>query len=384
MRNADCGVKKTKQGEMMYKRVLIKVGTNLITDANGIRKSFLRNLVKQVSDLYKKGIEVLIVSSGAIGAGIKRMSLKRKSLSLPEKQAVAAVGQIILMQEYKQLFRENNIPVAQVLLDHDDVKNKVKNANARNTISKLLEWKVIPVINENDTVATDEIKFGDNDALAGIVGSLVNCGLVIILTDVDGVYDKNPRRYKEARFIERIDDENRNIIDEVKTRGKTELGRGGMLSKLEVAKNLSYIGIPVVIANGNKKDVLRRIIRGGKEGTFIKETKVMKIEATKRWILLSLKPRGQVRVDTGAKRALVEKGGSLLAVGVQNCSGDFAFGDAVDIIDANENVIGKGMVNYSSEDIKKIKGRKTSEIKKVMGDSFYEEVIHRDNLFIYK
>jgi len=366
-------------------RIVIKAGTNLIADEKGIRKEFLKNFVKQVSLLYKKGNEIIIVSSGAIGTGIKRLGFEKKTFSLPEKQAIAAVGQVVLMQEYKKLFRECGIPVAQILLDHDDVKNKEKNINARNTMNKLLEWKVVPVINENDTVATEEIKFGDNDALAGIVAGLINADRVFILTNVDGVFTKNPQKYKDAKIIPYIENVHE-VIKKLELKGKTSYGTGGMFSKLQTAQKLNYLGIPLVIINGNRKRMLEeaaaRIGDDEGAGTFIQKKNV-KPAARKKWILTSLKTRGIIVIDEGAKSFIIEKGKSLLAVGVKDCGGDFMFGDAVEIRDEKANIIGKGITNYKAEELKKIKGKKTSEIKKTAGKSFYEEVIHRDNMFLY-
>lgn len=346
------------------------------------KKPFLSSFVSQVANLQKKGKQVVIVSSGAIGSGRHVMKMAGRTLSLPEKQAIAAVGQISLMREYQELFKKKGITVAQVLLDHDDVNHKDKNINARNTLSQLIEWKVVPVINENDTVTTAEIKFGDNDNLAGIVAGMIDADLLIILTSVDGVYDKNPHVFKGSKKIDIIEDVDKAIV-EVDTEGKTALGTGGMSAKLEIARNLNYAGIPVIITDGNKKSAIEKAVRGEKIGTLIRKSDV-KIEAKKRWILITLKSKGRIIVDEGARRALVTTGKSLLAAGIKEGLGDFIFGDAVDLTDASGNKIGKGIINYSASDLKKIAGKKTGEIKEIMGEGFYEEVIHRDNLFIYK
>lgn len=366
----------------MYKRILVKVGTSLLVNEKGIKRDFLNSFVKQLSDLHNKKKDIIIVSSGAIGTGIGKLGLHKRTFGLAEKQAIASVGQIALMKEYETLFDENKIKIGQILIEHDDIKNKVKKTNIINTLNKLLEWRVIPIINENDTVATDEIKFGDNDTLAGIVANLLNVDLVIILTSVDGIYDKNPHIYKDARLIEKIEDID-SVIKNIKTEGKTLLGTGGMLTKLDIAKKLNYIGIPVVIANGNKENVLQRIVSGQREGTMIKG-KDVKIEGKKKWIFISLKVNGMIKIDDGAKNAILEKGKSLLAVGITDVIGNFSFGDAVEVIDKNGNKIGKGITNYSSEELKKVKGKKNSEIEKILRDNFYQEVIHRDNLFLYK
>jgi glutamate 5-kinase len=366
----------------MYKRIVVKVGTNLLVDDKGVKKSFLRSLVSQISSLHSKGKEIIIVSSGAIGLGARKLCLDKKPVNISEKQAVAAIGQIMLMQAYEGAFCGYGIAVAQVLLGHDDIKNKARNVNARNTLNKLLEWKVIPVINENDTVATDEIRFGDNDTLAGIVGSLVSADMVAILTSVDGVYDKNPDTHADARIINEIND-----IDEqeknIDTQGKTSLGTGGMGAKLEIARKLNYAGIPLVIANGNREGVIENIVYGKNEGTIIK-VKNGKLGAKKSYILMSLKEKGKIKVDDGARSAILNSGKSLLAVGVCGITGEFNFGDAVEIVDINGTRLGKGIVNYSSKDMNTIKGRGNNSLKKELGDNFYEEVIHRDNLLIYK
>jgi glutamate 5-kinase len=366
----------------MYKRIVVKVGTNLLVDAKGIKKSFLKSLVSQIASLHAKGKEVILVSSGAIGCGVHKLSLQAKPTDICEKQAVAAIGQIVLMKAYETAFTEKNIDVAQVLLGHDDIKNKARNVNARNTLNKLLEWNIIPVINENDTVATDEIKFGDNDTLAGIVGSLVSADAVIILTSVDGVYDKNPETHPDAKMIGEIKDINKEA-DGIDTDGKTSLGTGGMGTKLEIARKLNYAGIPLVIANGNKEGVIEKIVFGQKEGTVI-DVRSKKLDSRKSYILMSLKEKGKLKVDDGAKNALLNSGKSLLAVGITGAAGEFAFGDAVEIVDTKGVKIGKGIVNYSSKDLADIKGKKNKDIQKDFGEKYYEEVIHRDNLFIYK
>ena len=370
------------QGDTVYKRIVIKVGSNLLTDEKGIKKSFMKSFVSQLFDLHEKGREIIVVSSGAISMGVKKLRMNKKPTALSEKQAVAAVGQIVLMQAYEEAFCEKGVSVAQVLLEHDDIKNKTKNINARNTIHKLLEWKVIPVINENDTIATDEIKFGDNDTLAGIVGNLVDADLVVILTSVDGIFDKNPDLHGDAKIIEEIEDVAA-AIKMIDTVGRTSMGTGGMVTKLEVARKLNQVGIPLVIANGNREGVIGAIAAGKKQGTIIK-SKNVKIDTKKRYILMSLKEKGRIKIDDGAKNALLNMGKSLLAVGVTSVSGEFAFGDAVEIIGADNGKVGKGIVNYSSADLNGIKGKKNAEIGKLAGENFYEEVIHRDNLFIFK
>lgn len=366
----------------MYKRILVKVGTSLLTDECGLRKDFFDSFVSQISYLHYKKKEIIIVSSGAIGSGLGKLGINKKFFDLSEKQAIASVGQITLMKEYEFLFNKNDITIGQILIEHDDINNKTKKANIVNTLNKLLEWRVIPIINENDTVATEEIRFGDNDNLAGIVANLLNVDLVIILTSVDGIYDKNPYKFKDAKLIKKIEDID-TVIKTIKADGKTLLGTGGMLTKLEIARKLNYIGIPVVIANGNKEKTIENIVAGQKQGTIIKE-KHVKIEGKKKWIFMSLKTKGTIKIDDGAKNAVLTRGKSLLAVGIIDLTGNFLFGDAVEVLDKNGNKIGKGVTNYSSSDLRNIKGKKNNEIEKLSGNNFYQEVIHRDNLFLYR
>lgn len=366
----------------MYKKIVVKVGTNLIADEKGVRRDFLKNFTAQVANLMKSGKNVIIVSSGAIGMGIKKLSLAVKPSDVAEKQAVAAVGQVSLMQEYQELFEKHGMHAGQVLLDHEDIRHRSKTANASNTLHKLLEWRIVPVINENDAVATEEIKFGDNDALAAIVGSLVNADLVIILTSVDGVYDKNPQKYSDAKLIrniENIDD----YIERIDTSGKTGFGTGGMATKLEAARKLNYAGIPLIIANGNAPGVVEDAASGAGAGTFIYK-KGKRAESKKRWILMNLKSKGEIAVDDGAKKAVVTSGKSLLCVGVAGVRGEFVFGDAVEITDSKGVKIAKGITNYSSKDLKAVKGKKNAEIKKIMQSAFYEEAVHRDNMVGYR
>ncbi|MCE5299438.1 MAG: glutamate 5-kinase [Spirochaetia bacterium] len=366
----------------MYKRIVVKVGTNLLTDTKGFNKGFLKSLVRQLSNLHTRGKEIILVSSGAIGCGAHRMGFSAKPTALSEKQATAAIGQIMLMQAYETAFSEKGIIVAQVLLGHDDIKNKARNVNSRNTLNTLLGWKTIPIVNENDTVATDEIKFGDNDTLAGIVGSLVSADIVIILTSVDGIYDKNPDDNPDAKIIPDISDIHE-AIGNIKTDGKTSLGTGGMVTKLEIARKLNLVGIPLVIANGNRENVIENIVAGKKEGTIVRE-KNGKVDSKKRYILMSLKVKGEIKVDDGARNVLLNAGKSLLAVGITHATGDFAFGDAVEIVDSRGRKIGKGITNYSSKQLIILKGKKNAEIQRMGLDNYYEEVIHRDNLTVYK
>lgn len=252
----------------MNKRVLIKIGTNLIVGNGGINDSFFESLVSEVSKAHKNGIEIIIVSSGAIGSSLNLLNLSKKPEVLQEKQAAAAVGQIVLMQEYKKRFNVENINIAQVLLTHDIVNNQEMKKNAKNTLGKLLSWRAIPIINENDTVATEEIKFGDNDILAGIVGAMMKVDLAIILTSVDGIFDKNPENAKDAKLIDEISDIN-SALENIETDGKTSLGSGGVKSKLKAAAILQPFKIPLVVANGNKENIVTKILTGKKEGTKI-------------------------------------------------------------------------------------------------------------------
>lgn len=362
------------------KRLVVKIGSNLLASAeHGLNINRLHAITKDIAEVIDKDCEVVIVSSGAIAAGLKKLGLKERPKDIKLKQATAAVGQSSLMWAYEKSFGDYGKKVAQVLLTRDDFSDRKRYINSKNTLLTLLSYGVVPIINENDTVATDEIRFGDNDNLASLVAGLVDAERLIILSDVEGLYSADPKRGR-ATLIETVDD----ITPEIeKIAGGTGsiVGTGGMYSKVLAAKKAVNSGITVNIINGKKSGLILSLLKGNQHGTEFKPQKE-KLSARKGWIVYGSRARGGIHIDNGAIKALVHGGKSLLPSGIVSISGDFDIGDAVYCIDSNERRIAKGITNYSSSDIEKIKGRKTSEIEKALGYRYSDEVIHRDNLVV--
>jgi glutamate 5-kinase len=362
-----------------FRRIVIKVGTSLLTEKKS-RLDFLKELVSQIKWLRDRGRDVVLVSSGAIGLGINELGLKKRPEKLPLEQAAAAVGQSLLMEMYHNLFKKEGITVAQVLLTQDDFRNRQRYLNAANTLYTLLELNVIPVINENDTVAVDELhygnKFGDNDILASLVTNLLRAELLIILTDVEGLY-KNVDEGEVIKKVQKITPE----IEKIALGTKRNTSRGGMSSKLKAAHLVTSGGGMAVIASGLKKGVIRAIVEGKDIGTsFIPPSK--KLSHRKLWLAFSRNPAGMLGVDEGAAIAILEKGSSLLPVGIEKVGGNFRRGDLVSIVNRKGEEIARGLVNFSNEEVEKIKGLKSSRIESVLGSKPYEEVIHRDNMVV--
>lgn len=362
------------------RRIVIKIGSAVLAGEghDAIDESVFSNLAKDVSSIKDKR-EIVIVSSGAIAIGMKRLGLKEKAKSIPEKQAVAAIGQGSLMAIYEKVFSPLKIRVAQVLLTHDDLSDRHRFLNAKNTLQALLEYNAIPIINENDTVAVEEIKFGDNDNLSALVTNLVESDLLVILTDIDGLYNKDPKINKDAELIPVVDDIDRFVFSAGRTSGI--YGTGGMQTKLEAAKKAAHFGVPTIVANGREKNILKKIFSGEDIGTLFLPMEE-RLTSRKHWLAFSTRPAGSLILDDGAMNALLKKGKSLLSSGITGIEGNFDSGDAVSCVSPNGREIARGIVNYSSEEIKRIKGLKTSEIEKVLGYKYFDEVIHRDNLVI--
>ena len=362
-------------------RVVVKVGTSTLTHPDG-RFNFdrIEPLVTQLVQLANERREVLLVTSGAIGAGLNRLGLKKRPKTIPEKQAVAAVGQGLLMHMYERLFEERGRTVAQVLLTRDDLTHRKRHLNSRNTLHNLWRLGVIPIVNENDTVAVDEIKFGDNDTLAALVASLVGADLLIVLSDVDGFYDRNPRIHPDAELLSVV----RAVTPEMQRSAGgpgTERGSGGMSTKLQAAKIATAAGIATVLANGARPNVLHDVLAGKEVGTFFVPQRT-RMAGRKRWIAFHQHPSGTVRVDEGAGRALKSGGNSLLPIGIVGIEGVFDEGDVVRIVDSEGREVARGLVNYSSRDVAKIIGCSTQEIERRLGYKYYDEVVHRDNLVL--
>jgi len=356
-------------------RITIKVGTRVLTaNNNKIDRKVIKNITQQIIILLEKKIEVILVSSGAIGAGLGLLSVKREGLSLSQLQAVASVGQSHLMNIYNEYFSKKGYVAGQLLLTQEDFNNRKRFLNIRYTINTLLKYKAVPIVNENDSITTEEIKCGDNDRLSSLVATLTESDMLIILTDVDGLYDTEGKRVKYVKKV------NNSVKALCKGKGSS-VSTGGMASKLEAVKNAAHSGIDSVIARGKTKNVILDIIDGKDVGTkFDREEKTLK--ARQKWIAFGKKAKGKIVIDTGAMKALVEKKKSLLSSGIIKTMGVFGESDVVEIMNEKNISIARGLSNYSSAEIGKIKGRKTSDIEKVLGYKDYDEVVHRDNLVV--
>lgn len=360
---------------------MVKVGTSTLTHANGqLNLGMMERIVRELADLHNQDKEVLLVSSGAVGTGANRMGLKRVPRTLPEKQALAAIGQGALLHMYEKLFAEYGKTVAQVLLTREDLDERMRYLNATNTLLAILNMHVIPIINENDTVVVEEIKFGDNDMLSTVVAGIVDADLLIILSDVDGFYDKDPRAHPDACLRSEIHEITEEMEENSSTRG-IAFSSGGMLTKLRGARVCMAAGIPLVIANSREENVIRRIVAGEGVGTIF-VPREERMQARKKWIAFGTVLHGKLRIDSGAASALVKKGKSLLASGITTVEGDFERGTVVGVIAADGTEIARGMANYSGDEIRRIAGHKSSEIEKILGEKDYDEVIHRNNLWI--
>jgi glutamate 5-kinase len=362
------------------RRVVVKVGSNLIADpATGPDPARIEPLAAEVAHLMAGGVEVALVTSGAIAAGSARLGLGARPRSIPEKQAAAAVGQAALMWHYEQACATHGVRVAQVLLTQEDVSHRERYLNARNTLMTLLGFKVLPVINENDTVAVEEIKVGDNDNLAALVAALIDADLLVLLSDIDGLYTGDPRHDPAARRIARVE----TITPEMETQAGVggPVGTGGMVTKLQAAQKAMAAGIPMVIADGRRPGVLAAVLGGDAVGTYF-APRADRLAARKRWIAFAIPVQGMLQVDAGARRALVEGGKSLLPSGVVKVEGEFAAGDAVGLCDPDGREFARGLVNYDAREVTLLRGAKTGDIERLLGYRVLDEVIHRDNLVI--
>ncbi|ADU97275.1 glutamate 5-kinase [Thermovibrio ammonificans] len=330
------------------KRIVVKVGSQLLSGAEGLNLEFIDELSRQVAKLREAGREVILVSSGAVLAGIKALGLNRKPFSLAEKQALSAVGQPYLMAEYRRAFNRFGLEVAQVLLTAEDLRSKERFLNAKNTFEALLKFGVVPVVNENDTVSVEEIKIGDNDNLSAHVAVLTDADLLVMLTVSNGIYDKDPRSNPDAKLVPVVE-RPEELFSSCDFSCKTSFGTGGMGTKVEAASKAAKKGIPVIVAGGKEPDVLLRIVSGERVGTLFLPSK--KLRAKTYRILYLMKPKGRLYVDEGAKRAVVEQGMSLLSKGVKRFEGQFEKGDAVEVCTLDGSVIGKGIVKCSSESL---------------------------------
>jgi glutamate 5-kinase len=351
------------------------VGSNVLTAPVGLNVKVMRELARQIGTLMDRGLEIILVSSGAMASGVKKIGLERRPDELPRRQAVAAVGQAGLIMEYEKVFERHGRKVAQILLTSEDLTSRKRYLNARNTLNTLLEWKIVPIINENDTVSVEEIKLGDNDNLAAMISLLMDADLLISLSDIDGLFTRDPRAHADAQLIPMVAAITKGTE---KAAGSIPgpLGTGGMMSKLAAARKVNSAGVPMVIAKGDKPDILTRLLDGEPHGTYFAPRRE-KLTRRKCWIAFSLKPKGSLTVDAGAKTALTR-----LASGVVAVQGEFAVGAAVEFLGPAGEPLGVGLVNYSAADIRRVMGLRSQHIRQVLGHKSYDEVIHRDNLVI--
>ncbi|MCX7798232.1 MAG: glutamate 5-kinase [Melioribacter sp.] len=366
-----------------WKRAVIKVGSGLIAPG-GVKCSskYTLPIAAFITECINRGKEIVLVSSGAVAAGLSTQPqlLKKNHRSIPEKQALAAIGQTLLMASWSRFF---DFPCSQILLTYDDIHNRKRFVNAKNTIKKLLELGTLPIVNENDTVATEELKVGDNDNLAAYVAMLAEADLLIICTDIDGLYDSDPKKNKNAKLIpvvEKID----SSIFQIASNSKNPIATGGMRTKIEAAQKATELGIDTIIINATKSEVFDYLLNGKLMGTIFKKNK-NPIAAKKLWMLHALQTNGKIYIDTGAAKAILKKGASLLPSGITNVEGEFKKGEAVEIYvkDGNDlKLIAKGITQYNSNELKKIQGKKSIQIKNILGYQTTEEVVHRDELVL--
>ena len=369
-----------RQSLSAAQRIVIKIGSRVLVDEHGKPElARIGGIVADISALQRQGLQVVIVSSGAVGAGIGALNLKARPKSIPELQMTAAVGQCRLLSIYERLFGQENITVGQVLLTHEDVKDRDRHLHTRDALLAMLQQRTIPIVNENDTVAVSEIAFGDNDMLSALVAMMVEAELLIILSSTDGVKDGKGADASRLSYIPNVDESVLRLAH-----GKNgELSTGGMRSKLEAVKMVVNSGIPAVIVRGQTDGILRRIYAGESVGTVIGQIDEQgKYNSKKRWLAYYQRAEGAVVINKNAVRALLECNSSLLPVGVVGVNGYFARGSVIDIVDEDGRVVGRGVSSYGSEQARRIKGHRSGEIKQVLGYDAYEELIHRDNLVL--
>lgn len=362
-------------------RWVIKIGSALLTShQQGLNRNAIKSFTEQISALRNGGVQVILVSSGAVAEGVSRFGWKTRPSALHDLQAAAAVGQMGLIEAWQNAFNQFGLRAAQVLLTHEDIDDRGRYLNARNTLRTLLELDTIPIINENDTVATDEIRFGDNDTLAGMVTNLVEAEKLIILTDQEGLFDQDPRLNPGAKMISSALASDP-ALDNMASNGSGELGRGGMITKLQAARLAARSGALTLILSGRSEKVLLDLLQGLKVGTTLLPDREP-LAARKLWLAGNRKPRGRIILDLGAERVLQSAGSSLLPVGVTGVDGQFSSGDLVSCLDSSGKEIARGLTNYSSEEAMTIKGMSSDAIRQALGYSSEPELIHRDNLVL--
>jgi glutamate 5-kinase len=366
------------------RRVVVKLGSGTLTDeSQGLRETTIRRLADQLSKAWDaSGIQFVVVTSGAIAAGRKKMGMSEKPRTVSLKQAAAAVGQTTLMRAYERAFGKKGRQVGQLLLTHEDFENRERYLNARNTLEALLSRGIVPIINENDTVATEEIRMGDNDALAALVTQMTGAGLMVLLTDAEGLFTKDPHRFPDARripVVERIDDDLQKLAGGSRA---GSVGTGGMASKLSAARTVSSWGTPVVIASGFARRPVLDALEGIDAGTLVLPQPRVKARSRKMWIANAPHVQGTITVDDGARKVLLDGGKSLLPAGIVAVAGEFRKGDAVAVCDRRNQVFARGISSWSNEQVERARGRRSAEVARLLGEGVPPEVIHRDDMTI--
>ena len=368
---------------MAGKRIVIKIGSSSLTnEKGGLSKEKLREHAKALILLKKQGFEVVLISSGAVSAGFNQLGFPYRPVSVTGKQAAASVGQGLLIHAYSEIFNSQQIVASQLLLTRDVFTNKEKYSNVYNTLSELLKRSAIPIINENDSVAVDELTFGDNDMLSALVSGLIKADYLIMLTDINGIYDKNPFTNPTARRYDTLTEIPDSMIENFAVESHSKLGTGGMKSKLQAAKTALSLGVPVFIGTGSGHGKLLEILDRKGDGTYIGHSGIEFIKKTKQWIAIHSNVAGRIKVDDGAAEALVFYGKSLLPAGIKEIEGEFRAGDVVEVLDIDSRVLGKGEVNYSSKELKIVKGMGSKEAMPRTRQT-RPEVIHRDRLVLW-
>ena len=362
------------------RRIVVKIGSRVLVQRSGRPNAQrISALVSDLAELHHAGRDMVLVTSGAVGAGMEALGLKSRPTTMPDLQMAASVGQSRLMARYDQLFSARKCRIGQMLLTHSDLKDRQRHLNARNTMMNLLRHRIIPIVNENDAVTVEEIKFGDNDMLAALVSVLIPADLLLLLTTTNGL--REPSSHGKTRCVSDILRVTPDILS-LATRKSSELSTGGMTSKLQAAQTAADMGIPVIIADGRRRHVIQQIAEGRDTGTFVQPAGQQSMKARKRWIALFHKAQGTLIIDDGAGTALLRDGRSLLPIGIRNVEGSFSVGALVNVQALDGATVARGLVDYSSEDIRKIRGHRTSEIKRLLGTKDYDEVIHRDNMVL--
>ena len=360
---------------------MIKIGSALLTkDGTGLDYAAIEDWSEQIAHLRKQDIEIILVSSGSVAEGMSRMGWTKRPTELAELQAAAAIGQTGLIEAYENQFKKHGIQAAQILLTHDDISNRKRYLNARNTLRALLKFKALPIINENDTVALEEMRLGDNDTLAALAANLIEADLLVILTDQEGLFDKDPRHHDDAKLISEDSASNADLLKFVGDIS-TSLGSGGMGTKLTAAKRAAHSGCATIIASGREEKVLRRLAKGEEIGTLLKPDKTQ-ITARKQWIAGQVQVNGILILDQGASQAIQKNGTSLLPIGIESSEGKFERGDVIDCKSSDGKIIARGVVNYSYKEVRQLYKAPSDQILHILGYAGEAEVIHRDNLVV--